>query len=167
MKSADRKDYRLLVMREAGAVPRMLACVVTSDEDGRLRGVGSDDPLGSVACACYVRTEDEHGQPAGSLWGWRVETSRLEPMGLHELRPIVDTLARIDQAMELMRVQEGIPESFASFVNRFARAIGAISIGHLKPDDTNSVVWYLAGEAWYVVDAATRAAFQTPQESCI
>jgi hypothetical protein len=73
-----------------------------------------------LTCTGYAKGREIEGS-----YGWGIEYRNAYSVDLRRAKQMLKTLAAVDKTMEKMRTQEGNPQTFGQFVNRFARAIGA------------------------------------------
>lgn len=73
-----------------------------------------------LVCIGYAKGREPEG-----AYGWEIEYHNVYSVDIRRSKQMFKTLTAVAKTMEKMRNQEGNPQTFGQYVNRFARAIGA------------------------------------------
>ena len=100
-----------------------------------------------------LRIDSQCDDHSNKSYGWDIAYDSYRRVTLYEAQKAVSLLSPIHRKLEKMQAHEGSPASFGSFVNRVARAIGAVKVIVQSKAGWRSVS---LGDAVYVVDQMTQ-----------
>lgn len=116
---------------------------------------------GPDADICKVVINSQADDHSDSIYGFELAYDAYQSITMYDAQNAIATLKPILRKMEKMYAEEGSPATFGVFINRVARAVGAVKV--ITFDDArkrNSENGWRAcslGESVYVVDRMAQA----------